>query len=157
MSGALAGLLAVVCTYPLDIVRARLAASVSPEFRLVGGGARAVVEDLLSSGRGAAAKARSLFRGVGPSALGVIPYAGITFMAFGAARERLRPLLGPGMGDAVSGAAAGAAGQVATYPLDTVRRRLQVATFETGRPTAAALFMDIFRAEGVRGLYKGIQ
>lgn len=52
------------------------------------------------------------------------------------------------------GGMAGLLAQSITYPLDVVRRRVQVLG-KTGASTREAL-MEIARKEGVRGLYKGL-
>ena len=51
------------------------------------------------------------------------------------------------------GAAAGLFAQTCCYPLDTVRRRMQMAG--TTYSSIADAFHTIVRQEGVRGLYKG--
>ena len=79
----------------------------------------------------------SLYRGLTPTLLGVIPYAGTSFFTYetlkgwtvsrqagsGEGRERLPP---PGPLQRMGcGAVAGLLGQAASYPLDIVRRRMQ--------------------------------
>ena len=58
------------------------------------------------------------------------------------------------------GALAGTVGQVVAYPIDTIRRRMQVqgfgpATYQYGGSIRATM-RQIVREEGVRGLYKGM-
>jgi len=53
----------------------------------------------------------------------------------------------------IAGAAAGAAGIVSTQPLDTLRIRLQVTHGARG---AVSCLQDMFKSEGIQGLYRGI-
>uniref|UniRef100_A0A915KNJ1 Uncharacterized protein n=1 Tax=Romanomermis culicivorax TaxID=13658 RepID=A0A915KNJ1_ROMCU len=69
---------------------------------------------------------RSLFRGLSPTILGVIPYAGTSFFTY----ESLKLLYYEKMGRRVTtiermlfGACSGLIGQSASYPFDIVRRR----------------------------------
>ena len=77
----------------------------------------------------------SLYRGLTPTLLGVIPYAGTSFFTYetlkgwmlarraGPGDQRLPP---PGPVERMGcGAVAGLLGQAASYPLDIVRRRMQ--------------------------------
>jgi hypothetical protein len=89
---------------------------------------------------------RSFYRGMAPTLLGILPYAGISFATYGslkaASEARKRDAAGAGgaggAGDPLSpppplsswerlafGGIAGLAGQASTYPLDIVRRRMQ--------------------------------
>ena len=99
-----------------------------------------------------------------------MPYAGTNFLVFEeqkAAWVRLHP--GKKSSDIPTaqrlamGAVAGAIGQTITYPLDVVRRRMQIVgmsetQFEArdyARGTIRAL-VKIWRAEGWRGWFRGI-
>lgn len=88
--------------------------------------------------------------------------------------EMLRPLLprrndgsgAPTAGSTLGGGAfASAVGQFAAYPLDTVRRRMQVAGFVPGADgfgagrggtTMRAAVGDVVKNEGMRGLFRGL-
>jgi len=127
LAGAAAGAVSVAATYPLDILRARLA--VAQELpgdaprgqRGLAGAARALVAE---------GGLRALYRGLLPTLVGILPYAGISFATYEALKARARALRG-GAGEPsaaerlAAGGAAGLAGQAVVYPLDTVRRRLQ--------------------------------
>jgi hypothetical protein len=134
-AGAGAGVSAVVCTYPLDVVRVRLACQTTHDPH-VSRRYRGVVHCLMRLWRdegGAAA----LYRGAVPTLIGIVPYAAINFSTY----EYLKASLlsapgccGPTGEPAVwarlaAGAAAGSLGQTVVYPLDTVRRRMQVPLF----------------------------
>lgn len=159
--GGMAGMTAAAATYPLDYVRGRLT---------VQNGAfepyRGTVDGLSQSVRQEGFL--SLYRGLTPTLLGVFPYVGLSFAMY----EMLRPLLprrndgsgAPTSGSAIiGGSLASAVGQVAAYPLDTVRRRMQVAGFSSRAVTCGAAggsmreaFAAVLRDRGVRGFFRGL-
>ncbi|CAK0902403.1 unnamed protein product [Prorocentrum cordatum] len=151
LAGAMAGTTATTLTYPLDMFRARMAARMGPQAQYDGywRAAQAVVR---------AHGASALYSGLRPTLLGIVPYSGLSYCIF----ETLKARLGqrrPGGGLHVAermgaGALAGLLAQSATYPLDIVRRRMQVdpETYRSEVQTA----MSIWRAEGARGFFKGV-
>ena len=73
--------------------------------------------------------ARALYKGIVPSLAGVIPYVGIDFMAFSWLSREWAAHTGRKINRVEKlaiGALAGVAGQTVAYPLDLVRRRLQL-------------------------------
>mmetsp|Transcript_74981 Transcript_74981/g.175963 ORF Transcript_74981/g.175963 Transcript_74981/m.175963 type:complete len:227 (+) Transcript_74981:3-683(+) len=74
-AGAGAGATAVACTYPLDLMRARLA--IQRQGKEYYTGLRHAFRTIVDH-QGPLA----LFRGLAPTMLGIIPYAGITFFTF---------------------------------------------------------------------------
>lgn len=153
MAGSLAGTTAVVLTYPLDMVRARMAVTAREMYSNI-----MHVFVRISQEEGV----RTLYRGFTPTVLGVIPYAGITFFTY----ETLKKLHAENtkrsqphpLERVAFGACAGLVGQSASYPLDVVRRRMQTAGV-TGSSYATVLgtMREIVTQEGVvRGLYKGL-
>ncbi|KAL4451750.1 hypothetical protein ABPG75_007412 [Micractinium tetrahymenae] len=133
-AGACAGMVATLLTHPLDTLRLRLA--VDPNLRGVGG----TVAVLLKEGRGAA-----FYRGLGASMLGIGPYMGLEMASF--------DLLPQTMPSFARGFAAALIATVSCYPLDTIRRHIQL---QAGRSvawhTAAA---TILREDGLGGMYRG--
>ena len=72
---------------------------------------------------------RALYRGLGPTLLGVAPYVGLNFAVY----EHLRKLITPEgqknpthAGKLIVGGISGAIAQACTYPADVLRRRFQV-------------------------------
>ncbi|XP_037673943.1 mitochondrial coenzyme A transporter SLC25A42 isoform X3 [Choloepus didactylus] len=153
LAGALAGITAASLTYPLDLVRARMAVTPKEMYsNIFHVFARIYREEGL----------RTLYHGFAPTVLGVIPYAGLSFFTYETLKGLHREYGGgrqPSPGERMLfGACAGLLGQSASYPLDVVRRRLQTAGV-TGHPRAsiARTLRTIARDEGaVRGLYKGL-
>ncbi|ORY73410.1 mitochondrial carrier domain-containing protein [Leucosporidium creatinivorum] len=163
VAGSLAGICSVISTYPLDLVRSRL----SIESASLG-----LAEQKLGKSTGImkmTAKVfreeggiRGLYRGLTPTALGVAPYVAINFASYEIFKIYLTTSDGSPPGTAMKlccGALAGSISQTLTYPLDVLRRRMQVAGLRSmgyGYNTTWEAVMQLVRTEGVRGLYKGI-
>lgn len=157
LGGAVAGIVSVSFTYPLDFVRARLTCQGS----VLTGHHYSGIWDALhktASKEGVSA----LYRGISPTLMGIAPYVGLNFMVFeslkvGAPKdEDGRPdiyyLLG-------CGALAGACGQTAAYPFDLLRRRYQVSSLGASSEYNGGIlnaFKQIIRQDGPIGLYKGL-
>ena len=71
---------ATVVTYPFDLLRARMAATFNLRFDSYGGAVKDIVR---KEGVG------SLWSGVGPTLVGIVPYAGISFGTFGTLKNVL--------------------------------------------------------------------
>uniref|UniRef100_A0A8C9RF67 Mitochondrial coenzyme A transporter SLC25A42 n=2 Tax=Scleropages formosus TaxID=113540 RepID=A0A8C9RF67_SCLFO len=153
LAGSLAGTTAAMLTYPLDMVRARMA--VTPK-EMYGNILHVFVRISREEGM------KTLYRGFTPTILGVVPYAGLSFFTY----ETLKKLHADKSGRSqpysyerlAFGACAGLIGQSASYPLDVVRRRMQTAGV-TGHTysTIVGTMREIVAEEGVvRGLYKGL-
>lgn len=160
-AGAAAGATATTVTYPLDMLRARFAAT-GPS----GATPMADVANLIRQ-RGI----RSLYGGLSPTLIGIIPYGGISFATFETLKAmhiKRAVVQARSVGEEIDpnvaslpvsmrlfyGGMAGLMAQSITYPLDVVRRRVQVLG-QTGLSTRQAL-LEIARKEGIRGLYKGL-
>ncbi|XP_051928844.1 mitochondrial coenzyme A transporter SLC25A42-like [Hippocampus zosterae] len=153
LAGSMAGTTAAMLTYPLDMVRARMAVTAKEMYCNI-----MHVFVRISQEEGF----KTLYRGFTPTILGVIPYAGITFFTYETLKKlhtektkRAQPYTVERL---AFGACAGLIGQSASYPLDVVRRRMQTAGV-TGSAynTILGTMREIVRHEGVvRGLYKGL-
>ncbi|KAB7507636.1 Mitochondrial coenzyme A transporter [Armadillidium nasatum] len=106
----------------------------------------------------------TLYRGLTPTILGVIPYAGTSFGTYetlkfyhkeNTKRETPNPLE-----RMMFGAIAGLLGQSSSYPLDIVRRRMQTASVTNNGhnyKTIWSTLLKVYREEGIiHGLYKGL-
>lgn len=75
-AGGLAGGISVICTYPLDLVRARMAVQ-RDAFAVRGALRRNIKEVYRMDGIG------GLYKGLFPTMLGIVPYSGLAFGTFG--------------------------------------------------------------------------
>ncbi|TRY92179.1 hypothetical protein DNTS_014320 [Danionella cerebrum] len=153
MAGSLAGTTAAMITYPLDMVRARMAVTPKEMYSNI-----LHVFVRISREEGL----KTLYRGFTPTILGVIPYAGLSFFTYETLKKLHVEHTGCTEPSPVErlcfGACAGLISQSASYPLDVVRRRMQTAGV-TGHTYASILgtIREIVTEEGViRGLYKGL-
>ena len=164
IAGAGAGAAATTVTYPLDLLRTRFAAQGSDKVyrSLVGS-----IQDIART-----EGARGFFQGVGAGVSQVVPYMGFFFAAY----ESLRPVVSTlnlpfGSGDATAGVAASVLAKTGVFPLDVIRKRLQVqgptrTKFVPGKGYRAVADYTglgvwgtgraIVRREGWRGLYRGL-
>ena len=93
----------------------------------------------------------SLYSGLKPTLVGIVPYAGTSFAVF----ETLKTEETSFGQRFLIGALAGLTAQAVTYPLDVIRRRMQVAPLEY--KSVILTFKKVYAKEGiVRGLYKGL-
>jgi solute carrier family 25 (adenine nucleotide translocator) protein 4/5/6/31 len=157
-SGGLAGAGSLCIVYPLDYARTRLASDVGMGKRDFKGLADCLVKTA-SGPKGFF----GLYNGFGVSVAGIIPYRGVYFGLYDSMREK-NPykndlgLLGISSKFFVAQTTAIAAGY-ASYPFDTVRRRLQM---QSEKPPEKWLYKGTFdcfgkivREEGIRALFKG--
>jgi len=160
VAGSLAGLTAVSATFPLDTIRARLAFQVVGETRRYRGILHTGSSILRTEG------ALGLYRGLTPTLLGIIPYAGLSFYFFELLKTKLLQHFpwarSKRSGDEVTlalgakllcGGFAGALSQTVSYPLDVARRKMQLGVEGNMREILATTY----KQEGiVRGLFRGM-
>ena len=154
IAGSAAGAFATFFTYPLDIARARMAITKKHVYTNL---YQAMVHVTREGG------AAKLWRGITPSIIGILPYAGTSFFTF----EYLKRVHfekydteAPQLNRLLYGGVAGLVGQTASYPFDIIRRRMQTAGLEIcSNPKTSMLrtAVHVIQHEGgVRGLYKGL-
>jgi solute carrier family 25 protein 42 len=144
ISGALSGSTAVCVTYPLETLRARLAVDLDGT-RYPAGYMQAARSIMKSDGF------VSLYSGLRPTLFGIVPYAGTSFAVY----ESLKSDDMSFQSRFAVGALAGVSAQAITYPLDVVRRRMQVRPREYQHMWNSLLRISM--EEGIiRGLYKGL-
>lgn len=158
VSGAAAGAIATTFTYPLDLLRTRFAAQ----------GTEKVYEGILASLRDIRRYegTRGFFRGCSAANGQIIPYMGLFFSSYEAFHQFLGGRKLPfGSGDAMSGVLASVFSKTAVFPLDLVRKRLQVQGptrskyIHTNIPEYRGVIrslIQINRREGFRGMYRGL-
>nr|XP_016443854.1 PREDICTED: calcium-binding mitochondrial carrier protein SCaMC-2-B-like isoform X1 [Nicotiana tabacum] len=156
VAGGLAGAVAQTAIYPMDLVKTRLQTH-SCE------GGKVPNLGKLSKDIWVKEGSRAFYRGLIPSLLGIIPYAGIDLAAYETLKDLSKiyilhdsepgPLVQLGCGTI-----SGALGATCVYPLQVVRTRMQAQP--TNADAAYKGMSDVFRRtlqhEGLRGFYKGL-
>ncbi|KAL2524965.1 Mitochondrial adenine nucleotide transporter ADNT1 [Abeliophyllum distichum] len=173
-AGACAGIIAMSATYPMDMVRGRLTVQTDKSPTQYRGIFHALKTVFVEEGP------RALYKGWVPSVIGVIPYVGLNFAVYESLKDWLIRNKPFGLNEdselsvttkLACGAAAGTVGQTVAYPLDVIRRRMQMvgwkdaASVVTGdgkskAPLEYTGMIDAFRKtvrnEGFGALYKGL-
>jgi len=145
--GAGAAVVATCATYPLDMVRLRL--SVQPELRGVSDSVRSILVD---------GGPRAFFKGFIPTICSITPFVAINFATFDTIKTKVHEKI-PTTKDNIPitlsmGAVSGLFAQTCCYPLDLVRRRMQLSGHVYNGIIDA--LRTIVREEGFRGFYKGM-
>lgn len=159
IAGAGAGATATTVTYPLDLLRTRFAAQ----------GTERVYTSLFKAVRDIRRDEgpKGFFRGLGPGLAQIVPYMGLFFTIYEALRIPLSQYNLPfGSSDATAGVIASVTAKTGVFPLDLVRKRIQVQgptrpkyvhknipVYDKG---AVKAITSILAREGVRGLYRGL-
>ncbi|KAL8709055.1 MAG: hypothetical protein Q9225_007512 [Loekoesia sp. 1 TL-2023] len=191
-SGAFAGVTSVFFTYPLEVIRVRLAFETKSEGRV---SLRSICEQIYheqpprissSSASSAIATATTIptprsglvnfYRGFSSTLAGMLPYAGMSFLTHDTAGDWLRlPALAPYTtapnpknpsappiltywAELLAGGFAGLVSQTASYPLEVIRRRMQVggAVGDGHRLGMAETAGRVWRERGWRGFFIGL-
>uniref|UniRef100_A0A5B7A2G4 Envelope ADP,ATP carrier protein n=1 Tax=Davidia involucrata TaxID=16924 RepID=A0A5B7A2G4_DAVIN len=142
-AGACAGMTSTFVTYPLDVLRLRLA--VDP-------GSRTMSEVALNMLREEGVA--SFYNGLGPSLIGIAPYIAVNFCIFDLVKKSLPEKYQKRTETSLATALVSATlATLMCYPLDTVRRQMQM----KGTPYKTVLdaFPGIVERDGLIGLYRG--
>ncbi|KAF4318031.1 hypothetical protein BBO99_00007688 [Phytophthora kernoviae] len=176
-SGALAGATATVACYPIDLIRTRLATQLNTDIRYTG--IRHAVQRI-STEEGFL----GLYRGMGATLMVTVPNLAINFTLYESLKEyarefrRSQVLAGLtgidreeaaerhesthlGVADTLCcGGAAGIASSLVTFPIDVVRRRLQISAIHAEsagiKPTPSGIASELFQTQGISGFYRGL-
>ncbi|KAL9242604.1 hypothetical protein vseg_016590 [Gypsophila vaccaria] len=142
-AGACAGMTSTLVTYPLDVLRLRLA--VEPGYRTMSQVALSMLKE-----EGIA----SFYNGLAPSLISIAPYIAVNFCIFDLVKKSLpekyqkRPET-----SLVTALLSATLATLTCYPLDTVRRQMQM----RGTPynTVLDAIPGIVARDGLIGLYRG--
>lgn len=193
VSGSLAGVTTVFFTYPLEVIRVRLAFETKKDVRPSLSGIcrqiyNAAAPTPASKGAGVIAESVrqvtnhsglvNFYRGFSPTLWGMLPYAGVSFLTHDTAGDWLRhPSIArwtvstrlsnapPGKpsplntwAQLVAGGFAGLVSQTVSYPLEVIRRRMQVGgTVGDGhRLDISETTKKIWSERGVKGFFVGL-
>jgi solute carrier family 25 protein 16 len=200
LSGSLAGTISVCFTYPLEVVRVRLAFETKTHHRTT---LRNICKTIYNehpppppsqsipshatTTTAALARATPLsglsnfFRGFAPTLLGMIPYAGCSFLTHDTAgdlmrharlakyttlpasdsvpdRDRNKPVPLKYWAELATGGFAGFVSQTVSYPLEVIRRRMQVGGVvgDGHRLGITEVAARIYRETGYKGFFIGL-
>mmetsp|Transcript_1761 Transcript_1761/g.3728 ORF Transcript_1761/g.3728 Transcript_1761/m.3728 type:complete len:396 (-) Transcript_1761:1181-2368(-) len=169
IAGALAGTAACCACYPLDLVRTRLTTELEGHEHY-----RGIVDAFTKI-----AKTEGLagfYSGIVPTLLVAVPNFAISYTVYGTLKEytlddelfinfrRIDADSGePKLGFLLTllcGASSGALATLVTFPMDTIRRRMQIQSLHVPDPkqqlTSRQLFSSLIHKEGLSSLYRGL-
>lgn len=195
LSGSLAGMTSVSFTYPLELVRVRLAfetkhnthSSLRHAFRRIyHEHARPVGQTPSQDQKPTKGTIINFYRGFSPTILGILPYAGMSFLTHDTIGDllrhyslaqyttipvppekdfeeskkgvnRRRPQL-KASAELFSGAISGLVSQSCSYPLEIIRRRMQIGGVvgDGHRLKILETARIIFQEQGLRGFWVGL-
>lgn len=176
VAGGIGGMAGAVVTCPFDVVKTRLqsdvfqaaykshAKSIGPnQANVIAQGVRHFKETFgIISNVYRNEGFRSLFKGLGPNLVGVIPARSINFFTYGTTKEIYSMTLNNGQ-EAVwihlmAAATAGWATSTATNPIWLVKTRLQLDKAGTTKKYKNSwdCLKNVVQKEGILGLYKGL-
>lgn len=152
VAGSSAGIASCVLTYPLELVKTRITVQPNAYRGVVHAFYRIIMEEGFPE----------LYRGLLPSVIGVIPYAGANYFAYDTLRTIYKRVTKKSEIDNFAtlciGSAAGAFAASATFPLEVARKQMQVGALK-GRVVYKGTIdclQSILREQGVKGLYRGL-
>ncbi|KAJ0412619.1 hypothetical protein ATCC90586_006986 [Pythium insidiosum] len=175
LSGAMAGATATIACYPIDLIRTRLATQIDTNIRYHG---------IVHAARRIRAEEgfRGLYRGLGATLMVTVPNLAINFTLYEALKAHVKTLrrverslglvgeekeamdeqeINVGVLDTlICGGIAGIASSLVTFPVDVVRRRLQISAIHADThnipPTPWGIASELYRTQGARGFYRGL-
>ncbi|KAI0765641.1 mitochondrial carrier [Trametes elegans] len=182
VAGGVGGMCGAIVTSPFDVVKTRLQSDLFKEkvatVSLSGNGVAAmtaprrnllwhfvetghILRDIYRE-----ESPRALFKGLGPTLVGVVPARSINFFTYGNGKQIIADRFNHGEENSyvhlAAAAIAGIATGTATNPIWVVKTRLQL---DAHKPTTTArsffggsigMIKQILREEGIRGFYKGL-
>lgn len=142
-AGALAAIISTTITYPLDIMRLRLATD--PNVTTMAGVLTSVVRN---------EGPQALYKGVFASWAGIAPYSALNFCAFDLFKKAIPEKHRSNPTSTVVASLLGAAfATTLCFPLDTIRRQMQLQSSAYANIFQA--FAAILQRDGVAGFYRG--
>lgn len=169
IAGSTAGVCSVLSTYPLDLMRARLAYQITGEHKYKGI-KHAFVTIYKNEGG-----VRAFYRGITPTLIGMIPYAGASFFTYNTLKDFMLKLFPNFVGSTKTdsdiivlktwaslliGGFAGAISQTISFPMDVARRRMQLSQVLENPQAYKGVWstlLYVYRKNGLmKGIYRGL-
>lgn len=156
LAGGVAGGIAQTAIYPMDLIKTRLQTCASE-------GGRAPKLGTLTKNIWIQEGPRAFYRGLLPSVIGMIPYAGIDLAVYDTLKDMSKKYIihdsdpGP-LVQLGCGTISGTLGATCVYPLQVIRTRLQAQSSNSSDAYKGMFdaFCRTFQHEGFRGFYKGL-
>lgn len=150
--GGLAGASTMIPVYPLDLARTKLSADTTGKYR---GMVHLFKQTVDANG------VRGLYSGIGISLCGIIPYLAISLTSYDTLKEVTANYasLSSLPGRVMLGSIAAIISQSIAYPIDTIRRHMQVSGGLGQRAkylNTTECIKEIYRLHGIKGYYRGI-
>jgi len=168
LCGSLGGCVATLASLPFDVIRTRMVAQ--PESKKMYSSVHDAVLKLYSEGG-----VRAYYKGLVPTLAAIGPQTGLQFAFYSLFTEMLNTVVTAHddilnhevmttFGSLLCGGLAGLSSKLTVYPLDTVKKRLQISGWQGRVSLGSTLvytgtlhcFRDVLAREGGRGLYKGV-
>ncbi|KAJ1663844.1 coenzyme A transporter [Coemansia sp. RSA 1813] len=178
LAGSLCGIISVAVSYPLDMIRVRMA-YITPSAGAPAQRVRAVAK-MIYNEPAYRFGLMNFFRGFPLSLMGIVPYGGVSFLMHeyftsvartkyaGIAtiqpsqtpakdRRRKTPEL-KAWAELTAGGLSGMFAQTASYPFELVRRQMQIAGVHnpSKRAKATQVIRSVWSKSGLRGFYVGL-
>jgi len=173
VSGAISGANAVIVTYPFDFLRTRFATQGNHHlYRNIPQATYLVIKN---------EGIKSLYKGVVPSVVSIIPYIGTSFQTHAVAMNyfnrftdkypKSKKYFSDGTKNFISGGIAGVLSKCVTMPMDNMRKVMQVNgelakryknvyAIEIQENNSTQFFTcmkNMYHTEGIKGFYKGLK
>ena len=146
LSGALSGMTALTCMYPLETLRSRISLQIcNNHYKSIRDGLGKM-------------SLRDMYSGLRMSLLGFGPYNALNFTFYFSLSDHLNHL-DKNIQRLLAGGLSGMGAVTITYPSDLIRRRLQLQGFDPSVPRYSGIIdciTKITEKEGFRGLYRGL-
>ena len=148
IAGFISGFVQDIVTYPLDLIRTRIATSNVT----YNGIAHCIKSTIQNEGF------RGLYKGLPVSIITCTPYVGLQMSLYDYFKNTIS-IDNNTTKSLLSGAMAGIVAQTITYPGDTIKRQMQLNGSDVNIATYRSCthcFKQIYKREGIAGLYRGL-
>lgn len=146
ISGCVAGFTQTFIACPCELVKIKLQEKAEGKPKTM----TRVVKDIYRS-----QGMKGFFRGYESTFYRDAPAFGAYFLSYYFLVEQLEKPLGSVMSAFVSGGAAGAISWGVIYPMDIVKSKIQMSSFDMPVKSTYAMVKDIYKTNGIRALYRG--
>ncbi|KAI9335091.1 mitochondrial carrier domain-containing protein [Obelidium mucronatum] len=161
VAAGLAGIVSVTLTHPLEVLRTRISLILTLKISTAKLRPSASILDTAKDIMAKEGGIRGLYRGLGLSLFGIVPYLSTSFVLYDTLKPHTANNELSWEGVATASASAGIA-QAVTYPFDLLRRRVMTEglyvrdhNLTRGR-SAFRIMRDIIRLEGAAGAFRGL-